>query len=722
MTEFDNIKTSVIPYNQQEIEHVMRQAMYHNGITDVLYEGSNVSQLTSIISYVISSLNVNTAINLQETLLPLATKRMNILFGARQLGYEPHAVKSYKYKLLLKPLYDQTKTITLPDGTEIIDTNDQTDRTISIIKNTRFKCGDATYYYVGPTLDNIITVSNYDIQYINDSTRGRAAKDITIEIPVVEGVMTTYLEDEMLQMTATEYTENNETKTKQDYLIGYRDVEEDFGLQVYLTYIDDDGFQVIDEEWTKSEQFLIDETLDYNKNKFVRKENIILGYPAIFFQFAGLGKGIRTGTLIKVNVLQSLGPDGEAIGKFEVHQDDVEFTQEMEVLEYSLLEKGRTYETDSEIKDNAVVFKNTGNRAVTKYDYITITKRNPLVQECDAWGGEDESPKEKGNIWVSCTPSEQQRPIIEYPKGYEIDIGTPSKYTSNPVQRNWNNWYINDINYSKIIRYLDNFKIMTMDINYRHPLYINFYYFIDVVKYDLSKSISTTNSIIFQNINKFFVEHLENFQSEYFNSNIQRILDTALDYNSGVNINLNITGTLCVDMIDKFNLLTYGRKVIKTDLSWPYENVYDEETGDLKWDMFPKIDGDFGYYNGKIHVNFQNPIKKNYTKTVFDILYSRSVDLDVFYENEKIGEYIVDGEKETIELVWDFDLISEDEIFGPDIEEVDENLDDNLVVSGTYKSYTEFNINYYPFDENLVNINFSKNRIPRLKKVEFSTI
>ena len=250
MNEFDNISSVVLPYNQSEIEQVMKQIMYSKGIEDVMYEGSNVSQLTSIVSYVIATLNANTAMNLQETLLPLATKRMNILFGARQLGYEPHAVKSYKYELLLKPMYDTSKVIWDDINQEwIVDTLDKTPRQISLVKNTKFKSGDKYYYYVGPTLINVIEVSNFDIQFINDPTQGRPSEEITIKIPVVEGLMTTPLDDEMLRMVAQEYTDpQGNIKTKQDYMVAYTDVEEDYGLQVYISYIDDDGFQVIDEE------------------------------------------------------------------------------------------------------------------------------------------------------------------------------------------------------------------------------------------------------------------------------------------------------------------------------------------------------------------------------------------------------------------------------------------------------------------------------------------
>jgi hypothetical protein len=686
----------------------MKQTLLAQGVTDVLYEGSNVSQLSSIVSYVIATLNANTAMNLQETLLPLATKRMNILFGARQLGYEPHAVKSYKYELTLKPQYDKTKTITLPDGTEIIDTNNTEERKITLVRNTRFKAGDKYYYYVGPTLIDVISVSNYDIQYINNPDLGKPKEEILLKIPVVEGFMTTYMEDEMLLMTASDYVENGETKTKQDYIIPYTDVEEDYGLQVFLTYVDDDGFYVIDEEWTKSDQFLIDENIEYNKRKFVRKENIILGYPTIFFQFAGLGNGIRSGTQIKVNVLQSSGADGEAQEDFAI--TDVNFSEEMEVIDYKLIEKGRVFETDDEIKDNAIVFKNTGNRAVTKYDYISITKRHPLVNEADAWGGEDETPKAIGNIWVSCTPSEHHKPIVEFDDGFYLDIGTCSKDNiSSPLQKNWRNWYLTDEEYQQIFGYLEPYKIMTMDLNYRHPLYINFYYKIDIIKYDMTKSKKTIHKYVFNTLNDYFERKLEKYETEYLNSNIQRILDAALDYKGGVNIELKLTGTLCEEMIDQYKRKHENRNLIITNLAFPYESIFD--ANGIITNKLPKIDGPFGVSGGSIEVmydelnNSESPVETRKTATIKYTPAGSDTSID-------FGQYIVDKEKLFIELVFDFDKVSVEEIFGPEKE------DDY----GTYREYIEFPINYFPYDNNLVNLSFDRNKIPRLKEVIFGEI
>jgi len=701
MTDFENIQGSLLPYDHQEIEIVLKQVLLNNGITDVLYEGSNISQLSSIISFLISSLNLNTAINMQETILPLASKRMNILFGARQLGYESHAKKSYIYTLTLKPLYDNTKLT--PSGE--IDKYNTEERKISIVKNTKFVSGDKTYWYVGPTLIDVISVSNYDIQFLNDPTRGKTEEELLIQIPVVEGEFISYLDDQELQFTSYEYLdENGNIKTKQDYLIPYKNVEDEFGLQVYLTYINEDGYEIKNEEWVKSEAFLIDETLDYNKKKFIRKENIILGYPAIFFEFAGFGNSIGPGTQIKVNVLQSSGIDGIATEPIKI--DDTVLSLELEVINQEIYQRGINEESDDSIKENAIVFHNTANRAVTRLDYIAITKRHPLVKNVDAWGGEEEDPQIKGNIWISATPQAQFRPIIEHNTGYTIDIGTPSHTPTNEYQYNWRNWYLTEFEYSDLISYLDNYKIITMQINYRHPLYINFDFNVDIVKYDISRSPKTINAIVFDTINNYFINQIESFESEYLNSNLQRILDSTLGYNAGVNLELKLSGTLCEDMIDKY-YSQMGSDLIIVSLSYPYENIVDNLQ--ILLDKIPLIDTQqFGFYDGNLTVNYS----ELNSSLIEDVRRAKIYYTDANNNSIIFGEYIIDLKKKNITIVFDFNWSMNnrsaiEEIFGP--------IDSNTLA----RTYQFFDINYYPYDLNVVNIPFSKHKIARLRNVNF---
>jgi len=697
--EFKNIKNTLIPYNQDEIETVMKQLLLANGVTDVLYEGSNVSQLSTVVSYVISTLNINTAINLQETILPLATKRMNILFGARQLGYEAHQKKSWKYTLKLKPMYDTSKTTIDPStGEEVVDTLNTDDRTIYIAQNTRFKSGDKTYYYTGPT-KALFTCSNYDIQYFNDPTHGRPQDELIAEIEVIEGSLITPLDDPSLTFSAYDYVNNDGLSvTKQDYIIPYTNVEDTEGLQVFLTYVDENGNLIEDERRYQSPHLLVDQDLEYYKDKFIRKENIILGYPTIFFQFMGLGNPVKSGTIISVNVLQSSGIDGEAMGKWIV--DDTVASELFEVYESTLKERGSNEESDQSIKDNAIIYKNTGNRAVTRYDYVAITRAHPLVKYADAWGGEDEEPKRKGHIWVSATPEYQTRYIryIQALDTYKVIIGntqdTPDPNV--PDIRNFPNWYLKEDEQEEVLSYLDQYKIMTMDLHYRHPVYYDFEFECDVVKYNLGLSKEETHLTIFKTINEYFVNYLEKFGAEFLNSNLQRIIDRTLTYKSGIVYTLKVKGVLHRRMIDRYYKDVESRNVIRFFLELPYENIY--SGNEVLYDKVPRIDtSDFG-------VN-SRPLTVDYPSLQYHGANPAKHIADIFYNGNVIGTYTVNKVQNRIEIHIETNNATINDIFG---------------VSGS-DDYAHFNL-HYPYNTNyVVNMAFAPNAIPRLSSVKFIT-
>ena len=449
--EFKNIETSLIPYDQNEIETLMKQLMFQNGMTDVMYEGSNVSQIASVISYAIASLNVNTAINLQETILPLATKRMNILMGARQLGYEPRAVTSYKYELKIKPMFYTGKEVLVqedpqdPNSQMIVNVQDDLFYFgYKIEPYTEFRNGERSYWYTGPSItilpDNGANqpkgFTNLDVL---NSRQASGREDIVAVIEVIEGKLTRSHEDTELQIQAIDYQEDKITKTKQDYLVPYVNVEQNEGIQAYLTYIDKNGLTRSREHWTVSDSLLVDETLSYNQRKFARMENIILGYPAVFFEFAGLGNGIRSKTQIEFDVLQSSGSLGLATEQFEVV--DTRGSEIFEVMDYTMIQEGRLAESDKNIKENAIVFHNTGNRAVTRSDYTSITKKHETIKEADAWGGEEETPKQKGEIWISGTPRKQYREYKEAftttTQTYTLETGNLDKFVDNNKGNNY---------------------------------------------------------------------------------------------------------------------------------------------------------------------------------------------------------------------------------------------------------------------------------------------
>lgn len=690
----DNAEISVIPYDQEEIEMVLKQLMYDNGITDVVYEGSNISQLSSVISYIISTLNINTSINLQETLLPLASKRMNVLFGARQLGYEPHAKKSYRYSLQLKAKYQVD-----PDNpNDPIDTYRQVDNpTVDLIHNTKFVSGEREYWYTGPTIANFFSgISNYDIRYVNDPNNGVDESLIIKEIEVIEGTLATKYSDETLFVSADSYrNQDGNLVTKQDYILPYTDVE-DSSIQAYLEYIDENGEHITSELRTKSDHFLIDETLDVQVDKFVRMENIILGYPTVFFEFAGFGNPVRYGTKISFELIQSSGANGEALRDFTV--EDTAASELFEVDSYEVSSLGVSEESSEDIKENALVFHNTANRAVTRYDYITIAKNSGEVSEVDVWGGEDETPQALGHIWLSATPKDAERLVTHTDatdvslESYDVAIGTPSIGIQGVNLVDKTNWYLLDEDAESIIDYLSNYKIMTMQLHHRHPFYIDFTYNVDVIKYDTSKSRSTVDKEVFYAIYNYFDANIEEFGTEYINSNLQRVIDTTLTSVSGVDYSVELQGVVFRDMVDTYYAgLDTPKNYIMCSLAFPFENMFNSDNS-LNTDLVPRIDTpNFGYSSQALTVDYDLLASTDGYEWTTDIKYNGSV----------VGDYIVNRRSSSIDLKFDLTTNDLDNIFG---------TGDGV--------YARFDI-VYPTSFNGVNMPFTKNTLPRLATVKF---
>ena len=70
-------KKETIPFSFSDIYSNIQAKFTENGYD--YQEGSNTAQLITAMSYLVSMLNANTAVNINENILTLARKRTNIL-------------------------------------------------------------------------------------------------------------------------------------------------------------------------------------------------------------------------------------------------------------------------------------------------------------------------------------------------------------------------------------------------------------------------------------------------------------------------------------------------------------------------------------------------------------------------------------------------------------------------------------------------------------------
>lgn len=613
-----------IPFNFDDLYSKVQAKFIEKGYD--YQEGSNTSQLITAMSYLISMLNANTAVNINENILTLARKRNNILQDARLLGYEPGNKVSFQYELEL----------TLPAGDFILP------------KYTEFIANTKKYYYFGELITLVGVTEGYKLNII-----------------VKEGTLIKSTEDNALSIIIDEFTENGITKNQYYVDVPYTSVEDD-GIEAFLTYYDDNGVLFNKEQWKKIETFTVDSDTILSK-QFYRLNLIGYDTPRVYFKLPNTGDDLRLGTKIEMNILQSSGSSG-------VMTELPTTTLSAEVTAYNLKIQGTEEEEIQSIKQNAPLFWNSANRAVTKNDYKSICERLTLIDKSFIWDGNNEYPKVPGKIWFSFIPGTYTRLFLQdaFKTVFELDLLDDSA-----------NWFLEDAEILEIFDYLEAYKIPTLELLHRHPILLDFEFDIEILKYDITTSESSQNEIIFNIIDDYFssniLHKLEDFETEFFRSNLIKRIDTQITDITGVNVTLQNSVTL----YNKYIINEDLNKKIIIPLGLPYENYY-TNIGNLIPANMPSIDT----------IEFID--LKNLTVDWSTLIGSESqeeiVDLNILLDTDIVGKYRIFNNK--------YILV---EIYIDDIIITDANINQKVL-----------NIKY-----KTDNIQIQKNTIPRLKRVNF---
>jgi len=550
-----------VPFSFDEIYSGIAELFTEKGY-DSPYDGSNLSQLITSMAYTVSTLNANTAVNINETILTLAQKRDNIVQDARLLGYEATQKISFVYELELE--FTETKLYNIPHL-------------------SKFTAGDNNYYYMGDDFDFDAT--------IGDKTT----------ILVKEGTLITYVDE----------PENlRQVIANQQYLdIPYPDVESD-GIEVYITYYQDDGILSTKERFFKSPTLLIDMDDNLSK-KFIRLENIDMDTPRIHFTLSNVGNKVPTGAIVEMNILQSKGTEG-AMTELPVTE-----ILDLDIISYKLSIKGNEIETNQSIKDNAPVLHNTASRCVTANDYEVIAKKHSACKEAFVFGGEDEHPIKLGNIFLSLTPEKSNRTFSQNTENTEWTLDNLTDVNNNYLLPN--EIISNEIDVNGNIKnpgVLDTIKVLNLPslrYNIRNPLYVLMNFDIKIVKYALSSVHTEVRQQIFDLLNEYILE-LETFGAEFFKSNTIKKLDSFLTDITG--LELDVTFKIMIDnksistettqAIVESEIVDVEENAIHLYLDTPYENLY-SDTGFIIEDNIPRIDTENFVDGRNLYVDYTNP-------------------------------------------------------------------------------------------------------------------
>lgn len=673
----------VVPFNYDEVKEDIVQRFVDKGY-DANVDGSNAALLANVLSHVISMLNINVAFNTSEMILSTAQKEENVLNIARQMGYEAQNKISYTYKI----------TVQAKKATNLSD-DDTRYRIYEIPKYTEFTSGSNKYYYMGETDDARWQSSNADISNNIESSYK------TIEIK--EGILKKADDyPDILNITTTTVLDaNNEIQTQSFIDIPLTNIEDD-GIELFLTYIDEFGIEHIDEPWTKTIQFLVDKDTSLSR-KFMRLEDLTTRTPRCYFSLAGIGNELRLNTVIKANVLISSGSAGKANGKVELPStishlvalydgEDIEKNQ-------TLLITGDDEESSDSIKLNAPLFHNSANRAVVKGDYISICNRQSIVEQTQVWGGDEEIPALLGKVFISIVPAYRDKIITSDELLNTFNIIYDSIFIKNSELRSDTYNINNQLSKAGIFDMLDEFKIITMTLIHRHPIYINFDFNIDVVSYNLKKSKAEINQSVFNLINSYFNATIEKYESNYYHSNLIKRVDTELTDLTGVNISLNNTISLFEQNINSEREQNIGEKSITIFLSAPHQE-YINQYNEIITGILPDIStSNFITDGDNISVDWNNPI---YTD---QMLYADNISFNIKYNGLICGKYYVKN-KVRKHIRIDLYIKGEGALIAP--------YENSPLLDTMFSEERKLSLKY-----NSSNFKLFKNSIPRLKSIVF---
>lgn len=324
-------------------------------ITDINYEGSNISILVQIMAYMVYNVNASHALNANQTMLLLSDVRQNIIYLSQQMGYN-----------ITRPISSKMSIKLTIDGLSGYDT-------VLIPKFTKFKCDGYTFYLQE---DIIFNNTTYEVS-----------------TTLIEGTLVDYTIDSSLRWKPTSSISN--------FLLSYKNIEND---SVFLRIKKSTDVEYSD-YYEK-----VNSLLSITGSKFYEEIDAELEYLKVYTSFAGQGYTITSADEIDISFLLSNGSSANGIVTCTFEDTDTFLSTvtatstKVSVSINSASSGGTDTESNDSIKSSSPMFYNSGNRTVNSSDYNSFLEKNSLVEVANSWGGEIEIPKQHGYVYISSIP------------------------------------------------------------------------------------------------------------------------------------------------------------------------------------------------------------------------------------------------------------------------------------------------------------------------------
>lgn len=330
---------------RQDLELFLKD---NSDFTDYNFEGSALSTLVNILAYNEQNLSLKSNLTFSETFLDSANQRSSVVSRAKEIGYVPHSSSAATANIGL------TFSVTGNPSQYVIP------------KNTIFSSvGDTKTYQFITTEDAIVSnVSN----------------TFSADLDIVQGKLSTY-----------SYTVDT-SDLIQKYVIPSKTVD----LSHVIVAVNGTSYTKFED--TKLGDISGDSLVYYIF------ENID-GYFEIYFGDGILGKSVSNGDVILLTYLITEEDTANYLKKFTL-TSTLSGVSSVSIVTNDYSFGGGSKETIESIKFNAPLSYQKQNRAVTRYDYISLIKNSVSgIDDVNVWGGEDNVPPYYGKVFIALKPS-----------------------------------------------------------------------------------------------------------------------------------------------------------------------------------------------------------------------------------------------------------------------------------------------------------------------------
>lgn len=364
MTDYRRLDVSEIDFDSIK-ENLKTFLQSQEQFADYNYEGSAMSALLDVMSYVTHYNAVNANMALNETFLDTAQLRPSVVSHAKLLGYVPRSA--------FAPVAYVNVKVNNPTGMR---SEDGTWLPMTMDIGTQFS-----------TLIEGVTYTFVNDETITTTTRDANNNYIFNNVKLLQG-----------RYDQIEYYYT--VDANEDFVIHHEDVVTDtLQIDVYQSRTSSAY-----ETYTRFENVV---DVDSSSTVYFLEENHE-GLYKITFGDGVLGKQLENGNVIRIKYLVTNKDAANEASVFTL-ADDIMGNSDATVTTIQRATGGSEREDIESIKFNAPLAFVSQNRAVTPDDYKAIILKNYAnIDAISVWGGEDQDPPDYGKVFISIKPKDAE--------------------------------------------------------------------------------------------------------------------------------------------------------------------------------------------------------------------------------------------------------------------------------------------------------------------------